>query len=383
MSIQEFAYQLAQKIQTEYGVKIGRSHIYELIALNQGYRSYNSFVAQNLLLDCEYDSSEEYHEHKLLNLLTLEILKNPPKTDYSNFNGDDIHWDDYESRELLEETQNLISKLQGLLKDEYLEVQLFNIAKTLQYEFLFLNLNCLNFKDLREALSYFDYENGLVEEDEEFFDEEIDFIVIQQNLEKIQSYAKERNNLDAYAVLAAYYRYLANQIAPYGREGSTFGRKWDNEKQKYSQSDETQKNIQKYEDYIKQAEFHEEFIKFSPISVQEIDMEADAETTYKQFLYLCNRGDLDAIENFLYGKIFKNLGEAWVYIHLAQLLGMDFTQDDFRAYNAYTGEEYDDYGPMEIAGRAAIQYAVHLEQLSEEKDQLACKIAQELFERIE
>ena len=382
MSIQKFAYQLAQKIQTEHAVKISRSHIYELIALNQGYRSYNSFVAKNILLNCEYDSSEEYHEHELLNLLTFEIFKHPPKTDYLNYDDENIHWDDYESSELLEKIKNLILKLKNLLKTEYSEEQYLNIAKTFQREFLFLELDCLNFTELRESLSYIDYENGLVEESEELFEEDIDFVCIQQNIEKVQSYAKERNNFDAYAVLAAYYRYLANQIAPYGRDGSTFGGKWDNQKQKYIQSDETKKNIVKYEEYIKQAKYFESFIQDAPINLEEIDLDADTETVYKQFLYLCNRGDLEAIEYFLYNKIFKNSGEAWVYIYLAKLLGMDFTQDDFRAYNAYTGEAYDDYGPMEIAGREAIQYAIHLEQLSDEKHQLARKIAQELFERL-
>lgn len=382
MSIQEFAYQLAQKIQTEHAVKISRSHIYELIALNQGYRSYNALVAQNLLLDCEYDNSEEYYEHELLNLLTLDILKNPPKTDYSNYDDEAIHWDNYESRELLEKIHNLILKLQNLLKDRSLEERLLNIAKTLQYEFLFLDLNYLNFKEFRESLSYIDFENGLVDEDEELFDQDIDFVSIEQNLEKIRDYAKERNNLDAYAVLASYYRYLANQIAPYGRQGSTFGSTWDNEKQKYIKSQKATENIKQYEELIKLANYYEEFIKFAPANIAEIDMDTDRETVYKQFLYLCNRGDLDAIENFLYQKIFKNSGEAWVYIYLAQLLDTDFTKDDFRAYNAYTGEEYDDYGPMEIAGREAIQYAVHLEQLNDEKDQLARKIAQELFEQI-
>lgn len=32
--------------------------------------------------------------------------------------------------------------------------------------------------------------------------------------EKILSYAKDRKNADVYASLGAYYRYLANQIAP-------------------------------------------------------------------------------------------------------------------------------------------------------------------------
>ena len=118
------------------------------------------------------------------------------------------------------------------------------------------------------------------------------------------------------------------------------------------------------------------------MNLHEINLDADKETVYKQILYLCNRGDTSAIEYFLYEKIFKNHGEAWLYIYLAQMCGVDFTQDDFRAYNAYTGEDYDDYGPMEIAGREAIQYSIDLPALNSEKDHLARTIALELFEEI-
>lgn len=384
MSIQDFAYQLAQKIQAQFAIKISRSHIYELIALNQGFKSYNAFVAQNLLFNCNYDSSETYHEHDLLGLLTSEILKNPPKTDYSNYEDDEIDWDDYESKHLLEKIHNLILKLKSLLKENYEYEQYFNLAKTLQYEFLFLNLDYLNFKELRESLSYSDFENGNFEDEyDDFYDgDENKFDIIGQKLDKIKSYAEERHNLDAYAVLAGYYRYLANQIAPYGRDGSTFGAKWDNDKQKYIKSKETSELKKQYDEYMKLADHYQEFVKFAPAHVSEINFDSDKETIYKQFLYLCNRGDLQAIEDFLYSHIFKNSGEAWVYIYLAQLLGKDFTKDDLRAYNAYTGEAYDDYGPIAIAGREAIQYAMHLDNLSEEKDQLAQKIAQELFEKI-
>ena len=97
---------------------------------------------------------------------------------------------------------------------------------------------------------------------------------------------------------------------------------------------------------------------------------------------MCNQGDLKAVEYFLYQKIFKNSGEAWLYIYLAQMCGVDFTQDDLRAYNAYTGEDYDDYGSMEIAGREAIQYVINLPKLESDQDSLARKIAKELFEKI-
>ncbi|HAV5523108.1 hypothetical protein ACRVCX_18615 [Acinetobacter baumannii] len=381
MSIQEFAFQLSKKIQEQHSVKIGRSHIYELIALDQDYKTYNSFVAQNLLLKAEYDDSEEYYQHELVDALTWEILKNPPESDYSNYDEDELHWDDYEGREFLDQIRKIILKLHNLLKLDISEESYLSIAKTVYRELLWLNLEVINFSSIREALTYIDFENGLVT-DLEFDDEYVEFEKIGENFEKILSYAKDRNNADAYALLGAYYCYLANQIAPYGRNGSNFGSRWDNSKQKYIHSEETQKNKEKYEQYIKQAEDFKSHIKNSPVNLHEIDLDADTETIYKQFLYLCNRGDVEAIEHFLYEEIFKNTGEAWLYIYLAQMCGVDFTQDDLKAYNAYTGEAYDDYGPMAIGGREAIQHAIHLPELDREKDNLARKIAAELFEKI-
>lgn len=381
MSIQEFAFQLSKKIQDQHSVKISRSHIYELIALDQGYKTYSSFVAQNLLLDALYDDSEEYYEHELIDALTLEILKNPPETDYLNYSEDDLHWDDYEGNALLEQINKIIIRLQNLLKLDASEAFYLSISKTVYRELLWLNLEVINFNTVREELTYVDFENGRVD-DLELGDDSLEFSKIGKIFEKILSYAEDRKNADAYALLGAYYRYLANQIAPYGKNGSNFGSDWDNHKQKYTNSDKTKKNKEKYEEYIKQAEYFESYIKNSPLNLHEINLDADKETVYKQILYLCNRGDTSAIEYFLYEKIFKNHGEAWLYIYLAQMCGVDFTQDDFRAYNAYTGEDYDDYGPMEIAGREAIQYAIDLPALSSEKDHLARKSALELFEEI-
>ena len=390
MSIQEFAFQLSKKIQHLHSVKISRSHIYELIALNLGYKTYNSFVVQNLLLKAQYDDSEEYYQHELIDALTLEILLNPPETDYSDYDEDDLHWDGYEGRHFLELIKSIIIKLQSLLKIQISEGAYLAIAKTVYRELLWLNVEIINFKDIRYSLSHIDFNNGLVqslevlsEVDDSYFDsDELDFEIIGKNLDKIISYAKDRNNPDAYAVLGGYYRYLANQIAPYGKSGSNFGSYWDNDKQKYIESDQTKKNKEKYEEYIKQAEQSESYIKDCPLNLEEINFDANSEIIYNQVLYLCNKGHLEAIEFFLYREVFKNTKEAWIYIYLAQMCGTDFTQDDLRAYNAYTEEVYDDYGPMEIAGREAIQYAIDLDELSDEQDHLARKFATELFEKI-
>lgn len=381
MSIQEFAFQLSKKIQDQHSVKISRSHIYELIALDQDYKTYSSFVAQNLLLEAQYDDSEEYYQHELVDALTLEILENPPETDYLNYSEDDLHWDDYEGNALLEQIRKIIIRLKVLLKLDASEEFYLSISKTVYQELLWLNLEVINFNAVREEISYIDFENGEVDE-LEFEGNYFEFSKIGDNFEKILSYAKDRGNVDAYAVLGGYYRYLANQIAPYGLHGSNFGSRWDNHKQEYIYSNKTKKNKKKFEEYIKQAEHFESYVKNSPMNFHEINLNADKETVYNQILYLCNRGDTSAIEYFLYEKIFKNHGEAWLYIYLAQMCGVDFTQDDFRAYNAYTGEDYDDYGPMEVAGREAIQYAIDLSELDADKDNLARKVATELFEKI-
>lgn len=243
---------------------------------------------------------------------------------------------------------------------------------------------------MRESLSHVCFDDGLLdtfefsyELDDGYFEgDDFEFNTIGEHLETILSYAKDRKNLDAYALVAGYYRYLANQIAPYGRNGSNFGSRWDNDKQKYIKSEETTKNKEKYDEYIKQAELYESYIKDCPLNLAEINFDVDEDQVYQQILYLCNQGDTEAIEHFLYQRLFKNTGEAWLYIYLAQLCDVDFTQDDLRAYNAYTGEAYDDYGPMEIAGREAIQYVINLPDLLEAQDVLARKIANELFEKI-
>ena len=95
MSIQEFAFQLSKKVQEQHSVKIGRSHIYELIALDQGYKTYNAFIAQNLLLGSEYDDSEDYYQHELIdalrcviegkNYISKALRSNPTESSEDNF----------------------------------------------------------------------------------------------------------------------------------------------------------------------------------------------------------------------------------------------------------------------------------------------------------
>lgn len=365
MSVQDFVFQLSKKVQEKHSIKIARSHIYELIAVSKGYKSYNALIAQNIILNAEYRQNFK-REH---------------------FNSDDIQ-------------QALLKKLQILLKSDLSEKSYKDITQTIHTELLLLKLDVINLRSIREELSYIDFQNGLIssytdedqgnefEDDFDFeYEQDVNFAEIGRNLDHIKNYAEERQSSDACAVMAGYYRYLANQIAPYGKQGSNFGAKWSNTKYKYIQTEESKKNKLLFEEYTQQAEFFEAKSKMQPINLNEILTDQYYESDnyskgntefYEKLIYLCKKGDIDAIGLYLYEHYYKNENDAWVYVYLAQLCGLDFTKSDLRAYNAYTGEEYDDYGPIEVRGREAID----LPKLDTEKDQLAKKLAQELFDKL-
>ena len=354
MSIQEFVFQLSKKVQLKHSVKIARSHLYELIAVSRGYKSYNALIAQNIIINAEFGQN----------------FKN------GGFHSNDIH-------------QALLKKLHVLLKSDLSDESYKEIAQTLHTELLLLKIESINLRSIREELSCIDFEDGLIQSDDEddFSNEDVDFAEIKRNLDQIKSYAEERNNPDACAVMAGYYRYLANQIAPYGEQGSNFGAIWSNTQFKYIQNEETRKNKALFETYIQQAETFEEKIRLQPINLNEILSEdyyygeqniKDNDEFYQKLIYVCRMGDVEAIELYLYDNHFKSIEDAWTYVYLAQMSGVDFTIHDYKAYNAYTGEEYDGYGPVEARGRDAIQ----LPTLDSERNKLAQQRAKELFDKI-
>lgn len=346
MSIQEFVFQLSKKVQLKHSVKLARSHLYELIAVSRGYKSYNALIAQNIIINAEFGQN----------------FKN------GGFHSNDIH-------------QALLKKLHVLLKSDLSDKSYKEIAQTLHTELLLLKIESINLRSIREELSFMDFADGLIQSDEN-----VDFEEIKCNLDQIKSYAEDRHNPDACAVMAGYYRYLANQIAPHGKQGSNFGAIWSNTKFKYVQNEESKKNKVLFESYIQKAETFEEKARLQPINLNEIlseDYYSDPsiqvnEEFYQKLIYVCRLGDVEAIELYLYDDHFKSLDDAWTYVYLAQMLGVDFTRDDYKAYNAYTGEEYDGYGPIEARGRDAI----HIPPLDSERNESAKERAKELFDKI-
>lgn len=101
----------------------------------------------------------------------------------------------------------------------------------------------------------------------------------------------------------------------------------------------------------------------------ELDNEAAAHYWYTQAAL---RGNINAMRVLIEQYDKPNLYQSWVWLLLAQLLGTDLTQDDFRAINEY-GEAYDDDigGPMFIDGSEGITLAPLAPQLAIEAEQEA------------
>lgn len=75
----------------------------------------------------------------------------------------------------------------------------------------------------------------------------------------------------------------------------------------------------------------------------------------------------------------ENLRRCWTWLHLARLVGIDLTLDDYRAINE-DGSDYDDDvgGPAYVGGVGGVQ----LDPLSTEQNVEALQVAHKLFEKI-
>ena len=64
----------------------------------------------------------------------------------------------------------------------------------------------------------------------------------------------------------------------------------------------------------------------------------------------------------------------WLWHYVALKHGIDVTKDNLYAINADTGEDYDDYGPMEVAGTEGLD----LPEISESDKSEMMKLADTL-----
>jgi len=96
---------------------------------------------------------------------------------------------------------------------------------------------------------------------------------------------------------------------------------------------------------------------------------------------LAEAGDIDAIRELAEMAVESDPHEAWVWQHLALLLGTDLTESNMRAYHeggSHHGEKYDDDigGPLYVAGDEGLA----LTPLNPEHDREARELALNIFE---
>ena len=66
--------------------------------------------------------------------------------------------------------------------------------------------------------------------------------------------------------------------------------------------------------------------------------------------------------------------EKWFWYYVGLHNGTDVTESNLRAIHAYTGEDYDDYGPMDVVGDEGIEMPQAFEDLKSEMQKLATLI---------
>jgi hypothetical protein len=419
-TLKNFAYQTVKSIQSDCDFDLKRSYIYELFACYEGYASYAAFLSGSIIINVQYDNSKEYKQHRLLQTLTLDILNRPVKSNFDNdfahnnwdeendfshdhFDEDDVSWDDlkyqehlswdnYEGKQYLNHIQKLLKKLSQLLDQSLSRDFLLRLLKVIYREFLFLELSHMNLKSLRITLNDVNFEDGLLsswdDPSSDFIDydnsEYVNFRMIEHHLPDLQKFIA-KGNKDAIAIMAKYYLYLANQIGPYGLEGSNFGAVWNNEKMRYVGKTQAKIERKKFDELVLISQKYQNMIKNFPIDITEVDFDK-IEITSIQLKYLANQGNLEAVEYLLdrHEQFFKETDkiEAWTYVYFAQKFGLDFTKEDYYGIDTRTGErlgvyEYVDYTPVMMGGRDAIQ----LPELNDTEHQYALEQAEEIIRR--
>lgn len=377
MTIKQLAFGTQQHIQAQTSTTFKRSHVYELLAAAFGFNSYASLCAGHVFTQGGLTSRRPTKHSESVGRRSLEL--------------------DY----LPETALQLAQALPAYLTDQNIGViRITDLVAHLRYE------------TNRVTNHEFDESDHNAEDDEDthysWFDRES--LATSILLEGLVA-AAEKGDADAHYALALIY---APSDAPYD-EPSSGGDYWYNEERngrvltgvekewadKYAA---IQARSDKYEHHLRAAgglgdeaallEMAERFgdsAFFERLSTFSTNIDAAHAADIAEHLgrgkdawrwrtIAAQQGDTEAMRELIEGYDRLNLQQCWTWFYLAELLGTDLAEDEYRAINEY-GSDYDDDvgGPAYVGGRGGVE----LEPIDADQDAAARQAAASLYQAIE
>lgn len=408
MTIKKLAYSTQQALQSQTGISLKRTHVYELLAASFDYRSYAALCANSVLLDADVNAASP----KVTAMLTLRI--------------DQLG---YKSNEPS------------------------SIALTLVNELLSKQLRCISLESLYGEILSNDIQLNDSESDrDEYFDDEFDdefddwdveddgdiledvsmpntekYQTSQLLLNELQALAS-RDNAKAHYVLAALHR--CKKPVGYLYEQSLKGRKLTAIEQGWADNYVRMKPV--FETYIKHlrkaaesgmrqaalelatvldnaafyrladegegqvnslamaknapsSKLRKKWLKVAAIDGSSAALHKLAHTGDDWALtQIAQRGNTNAIRELAEKSVNSDMTKAWMWHYYALLFDIDLTKSTLQAFHdggLYDGQLYDDDcgGQMFVDGDEGLK----LKPISEAQDQLAQEEARSMFRLID
>lgn len=386
MTIKEFAYSAQQQLEARAGEKFKRAHIYELLAASFGYRSFAALCAESVVF-LGKQASKHGSKHN------LDLRRRCVELGYPSATGDIV-----------------FAEFQSFIAEKHLtSIKFSALVAQLRRQLSAV----YGYPDWGDAGDFTDDEDeynfeDIVDSDWPLFDEDSERSHFLPDLLAGLENAAVKDNADAHYALALIH------MPSYAEDREIGSEFWYNQEQRgrvltgvekewADQYARTISNQKKYELHLREAgrlgneqalldlaeqfedaSFFENVKKGSsvdPVRAAEIaERLGRMHDVYDWLTIGAKAGNVEAMRRLIEEFDRDNLQQCWTWLYLAELMGVDLTQDNYYGINE-NGSLYDDDvgGPIYAAGRGGIR----LTPLSEGHNVLARQQAQVLFEEIQ
>ncbi|MBF6650714.1 hypothetical protein [Methylobacter sp. BlB1] len=372
MTIKEFAYLAQQRLQSQTGNTLRRSHIYEFLASLFGFNSFASLGVDAVVFQGKQKTKNTPQQNSALYQRCIELGYQPATADVVS------------------------SELPAIISEYQITVAKFShLISKLSSDWSYWDDEYDDDDDLADTIT----------EDWSAFEDDTEGYNFPPRLLSELEGVASKGNASAHYVLALYY-------SPDNGRGQGSEHWYNLEKQgrtligiEKEWADQFAKNLlhdEKYEFHLREASklgnedalldladvfgdpsFFEQdrSINHDPVRAANIAENLEHIAGLKHWLTIAaEKGHIGSIIRLIEDLDSHDLQRCWTWIYFAQMLGADLAEDDYYAIHE-DGSLYDDDvgGPMYVDGRDGI----NLDPLSKELDSIARQKAQALFESIQ